>query len=201
MTTTRTLARTAVSGLLLMMLSAPASAVLYIYKLPDGSRLVTDRARQGPRYELQYRAGRRAPTAPQAPMRQRSKRYEHLIQNTARSHQLDPALVKAMIHVESAFNERAVSRKGASGLMQLMPATATRYGVDNIFDPEQNVRGGVRYLSDLLTLFDYNYRLALAAYNAGEAAVKRHRGVPPYQETRDYVHRVLLLKNRYASKY
>ena len=112
------------------------------------------------------------------------------IERVAEEHKVDPALVRAVIEVESAWNPRAVSIKGALGLMQLMPATAARYGVGDAFDPRQNVSGGTRHLRFLLDLFDNDTRLALAAYNAGENAVTRHKGVPPYCETRAYVQRL-----------
>lgn len=103
---------------------------------------------------------------------------------------VDPALVEAIVAVESAFNPMAVSVKGAMGLMQLMPQTASRYGVADPFDPRQNVSGGARYLRDLLLRFE-NLPHALAAYNAGARAVLRYQGLPPYPETRDYVRKVL----------
>lgn len=109
----------------------------------------------------------------------------------ARKHGLDPALVLAVISVESAFQPAAVSPKGAQGLMQLMPATARELGVTDALDPAQNVDGGVRYLRALVEQYKGDLRLALAAYNAGAGAVKRHGGVPPYRETRDYVEKVL----------
>jgi soluble lytic murein transglycosylase-like protein len=99
--------------------------------------------------------------------------------------------VEAIISVESDFDPLAVSRKGAMGLMQLMPQTADRYAVQNPFDPLQNIIGGIRYLRDLLHRFQGDLRWALAAYNAGETAVETHQGIPPYRETRDYVARVL----------
>lgn len=106
---------------------------------------------------------------------------------------IDPQLVMAVIAVESAFNPRAVSRKNAQGLMQLMPATAIRFGVRDPFDEKENVRGGATYLRELLKRFDGDLVLALAAYNAGEAAILINGGVPPYQETRDYIERVTRL--------
>jgi soluble lytic murein transglycosylase-like protein len=117
--------------------------------------------------------------------------YVHLIEETSLRHQVDPKLVHAVITVESRYQPRARSRKGAMGLMQLMPATARQYAVANPYDPAANVEAGVRHLRSLLDRFDL--KLALAAYNAGEAAVKRFGGVPPYQETRDYIQRVLAL--------
>jgi len=113
-----------------------------------------------------------------------------LIFDSASNQGVDPALVEAIVAVESAFNPMAVSVKGAMGLMQLMPQTASRYGVADPFDPKQNVRGGTRHLRDLLLRFE-NLIHALAAYNAGERAVLRYRGLPPYPETRDYVRKVL----------
>lgn len=104
---------------------------------------------------------------------------------------VDPALVEAMITVESDFNPRAVSPKGAMGLMQLMPQTASRYGVSNPFDPQENLTGGIRYLRDLLRYFGGDLPRALAAYNAGETAVLTYGGLPPYRETREYVQKVL----------
>lgn len=114
-----------------------------------------------------------------------------LIAAAAAREGVDPALVEAVVAIESAFNPRAVSRKGAMGLMQLMPQTASRYGVSDPFDPEANLTGGIRHLRDLLHRFGGDLRYALAAYNAGETAVLTHGGIPPYRETRDYVRLVL----------
>ena len=118
--------------------------------------------------------------------------YDSVISGAAKAATLEASLVRAVIVVESGFNPRAVSKKGAIGLMQLQPATARRYGVHNIYDPEENVRAGARYLSDLLTRFNSNLELALAAYNAGEEAVERYgRRVPPFRETLAYVPSVM----------
>jgi soluble lytic murein transglycosylase-like protein len=122
---------------------------------------------------------------------------EALATDVARRHGLDPALVLAVASVESGFRPKAVSPKGAQGLMQLMPATATSLGVADAFDPETNLEGGSRYLAELIALYDGDLTKALAAYNAGPGAVKRHGGVPPYQETRAYVKKVL---ERYKKK-
>jgi len=113
--------------------------------------------------------------------------YDGLIADAARSSAIDPKLVKSVVLIESAFNPAAVSRKGARGLMQLMPDTAFRYGVRNTFDPAENIAGGARHLAYLLGLYGGDLPRALAAYNAGEAAVARYGGVPPYDETRLYV--------------
>ena len=115
---------------------------------------------------------------------------EHIVREAADRHHVDPALVRAVVETESAWNSSAVSRKGAAGLMQLHPVTAQRFGVDDVFNPQQNVDAGVRYLKKLLERYNGNMDLALAAYNAGEGAVARHGGVPPFRETRDYVHKV-----------
>jgi soluble lytic murein transglycosylase-like protein len=113
---------------------------------------------------------------------------------------VDPALVRAIIHAESAFNPLARSRKGAMGLMQLMPNTASDMGVFNLSDPKQNIRGGVKYLATLLESFKGNEMLATAAYNAGPSAVTRHNGIPPYEETQTYVKRVSILQKRYKTQ-
>jgi len=120
-----------------------------------------------------------------------------LVEQSARRHGLDPALVLAVVSVESGFRPAAVSPKGAQGLMQLMPRTAASLGVEDAFDPEQNVDAGVRHLETLVRLYGGDLTRALAAYNAGQGAVARHGGVPPYRETRAYVRRVL---ERYRAK-
>ena len=120
--------------------------------------------------------------------------HDKLLQRAARASEIDPALLHAIVKVESGYNPRAVSPKGAVGLMQLMPETARRYGVRDSRDPAQNTAAGSAYLRDLLIQFDHDLPLALAAYNAGENAVLRHgQKIPPYRETREYVPRVLSL--------
>ncbi len=114
-----------------------------------------------------------------------------LIQQVSTEHGLDPKLIDALVRVESGYNPNAVSRKGAMGLMQLMPATAKRLNVDDPFNPADNIRGGVREFSRLVSRYSGNLKLALAAYNAGEGAVARYRGVPPYAETRSYISKIL----------
>jgi soluble lytic murein transglycosylase-like protein len=116
-----------------------------------------------------------------------------VINRHSEAQSLDPRLVQAMIQVESGYNYRARSHKGAMGLMQLMPATASLYRVENPYDPDENVRGGTRYLRYLVDKFPGRLDLAVAAYNAGPGAVQRYGGVPPYRETKDYVKRVLSL--------
>jgi soluble lytic murein transglycosylase-like protein len=119
--------------------------------------------------------------------------YGELIRATAERHRMDHRLVEAVVVVESGGNPRAVSRKGAQGLMQLMPQRSLELGVRNPFDPEQNVDGGVRHLRDLLQRFGGDLTLALAAYNAGEEAVRAYQGIPPYPETQEYVRRIRAL--------
>lgn len=125
--------------------------------------------------------------------------YAPEIAAAASRYGVDPALLRAVIHAESAFDPRAVSDKGAQGLMQLMPGTAADMGVRDAFLPGQNIDGGARYLAQLLRDFHGNERLATAAYNAGEAAVRKYNGVPPYDETQLYVQRVALLHRRYRA--
>lgn len=115
---------------------------------------------------------------------------EKLVREAAERHQVDPALVRAVIETESNWNPSAISRKGALGLMQLIPTTAQRFGANDVFSPKQNVEAGVSYLKTLLERYNGNLDLALAAYNAGEGAVDRAHGVPSYRETRNYVQRV-----------
>jgi soluble lytic murein transglycosylase-like protein len=136
-----------------------------------------------------------------ASWKERANAYASLIDVTARRTEVHPALLRAVIAAESAFDPNAVSRAGAQGLMQLHPNTAKRYGVANPFDPAANVDGGARYLHYLLRRFDNNLELALAAYNAGEEAVERHgRHIPPYAETQAYVPTVLRLYRRFLTQ-
>ena len=117
--------------------------------------------------------------------------YDSLISEFSRKYEVDFGLIKAIIRAESGFNPSAISRKGAKGLMQLMPETAVRWNVSNVFSPRENIEGGVRYFKYLLSLFNNDLRLSLAAYNAGENLVSELGSIPPYRETVDYVRRVL----------
>ena len=128
-----------------------------------------------------------------------ANRFNDIINAAASRFDLDPALVQAVIHAESAFNPTAVSPKGAQGLMQLMPATARELNVSNALDARQNILGGANYLARMLQRFDGDTSLATAAYNAGPGTVGRYGGIPPYAETKAYVKRVSILRERYAS--
>jgi len=125
--------------------------------------------------------------------------FEPIVKSVASEYGVDKNLVKAVIHAESGYNPDAVSPKGAQGLMQLMPKTAQGLKVPNSFDPKDNIRGGVRYLRFLLDTFKGDVTLALAAYNAGLSRVNQYGGVPPYQETRNYISRVLSYQKSYQS--
>ena len=117
-------------------------------------------------------------------------RYDPIIQRLASKHGVPADLVHAVIKAESNYDQFAVSQKGALGLMQLMPETAMKYGVINIIDPVQNIEGGIKYLRDLIKLYNGDRNLVLAAYNAGQTAIEKHNGVPPYPETRNYLDKV-----------
>jgi hypothetical protein len=132
------------------------------------------------------RSLREAPAVPE--------QYRALIEASSKKHGVDPRLVHALIQVESAYHSRAVSSKGAKGLMQLLPSTGRQYGALDLFDPKVNVDAGIRHLKALLKRYDLP--LALAAYNAGEGAVDRFKGIPPFRETQDYVTRILRILNR-----
>ena len=125
--------------------------------------------------------------------------YANEINLSAAQYGVDPALVRAIVHAESAFNPEARSRKGAQGLMQLMPATASQYGVTNAYDARENIQAGTHHLAGLLKQYNGDIKLVAAAYNAGEGAVKKYGGVPPYDETRVYVERVGILHKRYQN--
>jgi soluble lytic murein transglycosylase-like protein len=184
----------AILALSLTASTAWANAKIYTYLDAQGQRHYTDvpdnnryrllvlspqdRTASGDRYDARLLA--------------KATQYDAIIEQAAVSAALEPNLLRAVIVVESGFNSRAVSKRGAVGLMQLMPATASRYGVLNPYDARQNVHGGARYLKFLIDRFGHDVRLALAAYNAGEEAVDRNGGqIPPFTETMAYVPRVL----------
>ena len=127
----------------------------------------------------------------QEPMNATKVDIQRMVTSACQKHNIDPKLVMAVIQQESGFNQNAISKAGAQGLMQLMPATAKSLGVTNAFNPEQNINGGVKYLKSLLERFHGNKILALAAYNAGPNAVDKYNGIPPYKETQNYVRNIL----------
>jgi len=130
-----------------------------------------------------------------------AKKSEHLyhpiIIEASKRYQVDPSLIKAIILAESGYNPKAVSKRGAKGLMQLMPGTAEALGVEDSFNPEHNINGGVKYLKQLVTQFDGDVKLALAAYNAGSKKVRKYRGIPPFKATRYYIKKVIEYQNIY----
>lgn len=130
------------------------------------------------------------------PQKLKPQELNEVISTISGQHNLDPDFISSVIHAESGFNQRAVSPKGAQGLMQLMPGTASKLGVSNAFDPRANVEGGTRYLSELLQRYNFDVIKALAAYNAGPQRVQQYGGVPPYYETRTYVARIVRDYNR-----
>lgn len=171
-------------------------ADIYKYVAPDGRIYYTDKPKHT-RYKRVVRSTPKNYSSALKNFKRNKIKYAGIIQNAAGQHKIDEKLVHAVIHAESAYDANAVSSAGAVGLMQLMPGTAKRYGVFNRRDPQQNVEGGTRYLKDLLKMFDSNLSLAVAAYNAGENAVKRyHNAIPPYPETQKYVKKVLALYQR-----
>lgn len=183
----------------LLVLSVPAVADIYKYEDRNGKLYFTDRPMKGSRYHLLWHSKTKQKKSTRsrintAASEKNRQRYSPLIQEIAKKVRLKPALLHAVIRAESAYDPRALSRTGARGLMQLMPETARRYGVYDSWDPKSNLTGGATYLRDLLVMFKNDLRLALAAYNAGENAVKRFGNrVPPYPETEAYVTRVLEL--------
>lgn len=177
--------RSLLIGLTLVALALPAAADVRLVVRADGSKVIAN-------------DGRRSSAALSASTldwlaRQRDRRteYDPIIEKYCDRYGVDPVLVRAVILVESNFDPSVVSNKGARGLMQLMPGTAKRFGVSKIHDPDENIRGGVRYLSILLDQFSYDLPRVLASYNAGENAVLRYRGIPPYKETRLYVQKAM----------
>jgi hypothetical protein len=172
--------------LLALAVSAPAAAGVHLMTRADGTKVIYNDEVDTRRYKpIQmsdaWLASRRVRPCP----------YDGLIAAAASEHGMDPALLKSVMLVESGFNPAAVSRKGARGLMQLMPATARLYGVRNLLDTGENVAGGARYLNYLLNLYRGDLESTLAAYNAGEGAVEKYGGIPPYDETVLYVHKTL----------
>jgi soluble lytic murein transglycosylase-like protein len=181
---------------------------IHVYRDRNGTRLFTDQKVNYRISDTQYdyigTYGR--PTAylscqgltPQG-LEARGDQYQHYIDRHSRAYGVDPALVRAVMRVESCFDVAAVSRVGAQGLMQLMPYTAEKLGVSDSFDPDENIRGGVQYLSRMLKRFNHNTEYAIAAYNAGPLNVEKYKGIPPFAETKSYTKRVMAQYKRYSS--
>jgi soluble lytic murein transglycosylase-like protein len=186
--------------LLVAAMPAPADDWIYVQR-QDGVRSFSDRKPASGSYTRIPKHGRPTATASCAGlteplMQKRAAVYAPIIEKAAAKHGLSPQLVSAVIRVESCYDKRAVSRSGARGLMQLMPATARDLGVHDSFDAEQNIEGGVRYLARMLARFDKDLRLGLAAYNAGPETVEAFQDVPPYPDTVSYVARILKLYHK-----
>jgi soluble lytic murein transglycosylase-like protein len=165
---------------------APVCADELLYYVKDGQMVITNTASRNdvkPVPRIRGGPAQRVVTLPATP-------YDPYIEMVSRENGVDPSLVKAVALVESGFNPKAHSAKGAQGLMQLMPTTAAQYGVSNIHDPYQNLNAGAKHLRELLDQYNGDVTLALAAYNAGSGAVARYGGVPAYAETQDYVKKV-----------
>jgi soluble lytic murein transglycosylase-like protein len=179
---------------LLIAAGASAHSRIYMYVDADGVKHFTD-VPDSNRYRLLVLSPQAVTQSGErynATLLARASQYDSIIERVAASAAVEPNLLRAVIVVESGFNSRAVSKRGAVGLMQLMPATASRFGVSNPYDPKENILAGAQYLKFLMDRFGHNMRLALAAYNAGEDAVDRNGGqIPPFTETMAYVPKVL----------
>lgn len=186
----------------LMMLVCAGSADGQIYKFVDENGIINYTGTKPNRDDYVVVACQLCKKSRAADYRRvplNTERFAQEVDLAAHTHQLDAALLRAVIHVESWFDPLAVSRVGAQGLMQLMPATGQQYGIGNPFDASENISVGSRHLRELIDQYNGDERLALAAYNAGAGAVRKYNGVPPYRETRDYIERVSILRDRYAS--
>ncbi len=186
--------------LLALCLFAPlASAQVYTYVDENGITVFTDRKPDTDRYRVRnlgcFGTCRRGVDWNRTPLF--NGRFNVEIQTVSDVFGVDAALIRAVMHAESWFEPDAVSHAGAQGLMQLMPATARRFGVANVFDPLDNITGGTAYLAWLMEEFEGDLPRVIAAYNAGENAVRRHNGIPPFPETQEYVRRVKILLQRY----
>lgn len=186
---------------LLCATSAQADDWIYLQRQDNGVRSYSDRKPAQGTYARIRIAGRPTATASctgltPASMQKRAELYLPVIRKHATAHGLSPELVSAVVRVESCYDRRAVSRSGARGLMQLTAVTARELGVNDSFDPHQNIDGGVRYLAKMLVRFNNDLKLGLAAYNAGPSTVEAFDGVPPYPDTQSYITRILKHYNK-----
>lgn len=175
--------RPASAALVLVLLGASLQAQVHLIIKGDGTKVISNFGWSA--------SGKGSDWNWWAKQRDRRSSYDAFIDRYAGQYHVDPILIRAIIQVESDFNPRCLSNKGARGLMQLMPETARQYGVRNVFDPEDNIHGGVHNVADLLNRYRGDLRRVLAAYNAGDGAVAKYRGIPPYEETMTYVKRAL----------
>lgn len=180
----------ALTACLLAIWPAWAHAQIYSWRDADGQLVLSTTPKMGAARTFAVANASSGFRATTAGISRRAQRFEPFITEYSAASNVRADLVRAIIQAESAFNPFARSVKGAMGLMQLMPATARELGVTNPYDPAQNIRGGVEYLKSLLVRYSNNEELALAAYNAGPAAVKKYGAVPPYRETRNYISRI-----------
>ena len=192
---------TAMIGIMLFAAMAPTPALADIFLYVDKEGIMHfSNAPTHNRYRVYMKERPGTPAEVEKIAKPDTDKYDRLISESCGLHGVDFALVKAVIRAESCFDPYAISSKGAEGLMQLMPETSKRLNVANPFDPHENIKGGVKYLKYLLDRFNYDLRLSLAAYNAGETTVAQVNGVPNYRETKSYVAEVLRYYKEYQKK-
>lgn len=199
--------RTTTILFIVTLLATPAnSTTIYVYENQHGSRIISNQLSSDRSLRLLKKYTSHIPVQSyqrkqkysiKRKLDPRRTKFDQTIFELADSYKQDRALIKAIVHVESSFNPHALSPKGAQGLMQLMPGTANSYKVLRPFDAHDNLRGGIEYFSDLMLRYENNIRFALAAYNAGEGAVSKYQGIPPYPETQAYLKNVLRLHKNY----
>ncbi|ODS23698.1 hypothetical protein AB835_07720 [Candidatus Endobugula sertula] len=187
-----------IAYLSLTVIALPAYSEIYRYIDPAGRLIFTDKPKHSGYIRLEKTLKGWTPVTLPFSWKRNQKKFSSAIKRVAQRYQLPHHLLHAIITVESAYNPQAKSRAGAQGLMQLMPATAHRFGVKDPYNPYQNINGGTEYLKYLLSLFHNDLKLALAAYNAGEnAVIKYNKQIPPYKETQNYVKKVLKHYHKY----
>ena len=185
---------------LIMLIAMPCTGEIYTYRDKNGHLVLTDAPQGNHRvrkvhHSKKRKSASRSRKARQAPLASKDSEINRLVEKYSVLYDLDERLLQAVIRTESDYDRNAVSRKGAMGLMQLMPETGRQYGVDDFFNPEENIRAGAKHLRALLDRYFGDTRMALAAYNAGVSAVDRYNGVPPFQETQNYVSKIMAMVN------